>query len=87
MNGDCVRFTVSDTGIGIPQDLHPHVFERFWRGAQKGQKGAEHITGTGLGLSLVKTIVENHGGKIHFVSQEGLGTTFVIEIPALRETV
>jgi signal transduction histidine kinase len=87
VNGDCVRFTVSDTGIGIPQELHPHVFERFWRGAQKGQKGAEHITGTGLGLSLVKTIVENHGGKIHFVSQEGLGTTFVIEIPALRETV
>ncbi len=83
--GSYILFTVSDTGIGIPAELHPHVFERFWRGAQKGQQGAEHITGTGLGLSLVKTIVENHGGKIHFTSQEGIGTTFVIEVPVLLD--
>lgn len=76
-----LRFTVADTGIGIPVELQAHVFERFWRGGQRGQKGAEYITGTGLGLSLVKTIVENHNGKIWLTSSPGIGTSFYIEIP------
>lgn len=74
-------FQVQDTGIGIPEELQPLVFDRFFRGGQKGQKGAEHISGSGLGLSLVKTIVENHFGKVWLYSREGEGTTFFIAVP------
>jgi len=77
-----LRFEVADTGIGIPAELQEHVFERFWRGGQKGQQGAEYITGTGLGLSLVKTIVENHNGEIWLTSTPGIGTVFYVDIPA-----
>ncbi len=76
-----VQFEVKDTGIGIPLELQPYVFDRFWRGAQKGQSGAEHISGTGLGLSLVKTVVENHQGTIWLSSQPGVGTSFYIRLP------
>lgn len=78
-------FAIQDTGIGIPPELQEHVFERFWRGGQRGQNGAEHITGTGLGLSLVKTIVENHGGEIRLTSATGIGTVFYVLIPAIME--
>ena len=81
-----LRFEVADTGIGIPQELQSHVFERFWRGGQRGQKGAEYITGTGLGLSLVKTIVENHNGEIWLTSTPGIGTVFYVDIPATAES-
>lgn len=76
-----VQFEITDTGIGIPLELQPYVFDRFWRGAQKGQSGAAHISGTGLGLSLVKTVVENHHGKIWLDSQPGVGTSFYIRLP------
>lgn len=76
-----VVFEVEDTGIGIPNELQPHVFDRFWRGAGKGQFGAEHVSGTGLGLSLVKTIVENHRGEIWMTSQVNEGTHFFIRLP------
>ncbi|MBA3873386.1 MAG: GAF domain-containing protein [Anaerolineae bacterium] len=77
-----LRFEIADTGIGIPLELQEHVFERFWRGGQRGQQGAEYITGTGLGLSLVKTIVENHNGEIWLTSTPGIGTVFYVDIPA-----
>jgi two-component system, OmpR family, phosphate regulon sensor histidine kinase PhoR len=77
-----VVFQVSDTGIGIPQALQPQVFERFFRGRQKG---AEHVSGSGLGLSLVKTIVENHRGKVWLESTEGIGTIVFISVPATTE--
>jgi signal transduction histidine kinase len=51
---------VSDTGIGIPADAVPHVFDRFWR----AQEIARHIRGTGLGLYTSRAIVEAHGGHI-----------------------
>jgi signal transduction histidine kinase len=78
-------FQVEDTGIGIPQDMQHLVFDRFFRGGEKGQKGAEHISGSGLGLSLVKTIVENHQGKVWLNSEEGKGTTFFITVPEASE--
>lgn len=81
-----LRFAIADTGIGIPLELQANVFERFWRGGQRGQKGAEYITGTGLGLSLVKTIVENHNGEIWLTSTPGIGTTFYVDIPATIES-
>lgn len=82
-----LQFEIEDTGIGIPADLQPHVFERFWRGAGKGQYGAEHVTGTGLGLSLVKAVVENHQGEIWLNSTSGVGTTFYVRIPVLTNRV
>ncbi|MCA0453049.1 MAG: GAF domain-containing sensor histidine kinase [Chloroflexi bacterium] len=78
-------FAVQDNGIGIPPELQEHVFERFWRGGQRGQNGAEHITGTGLGLSLVKTIVENHSGEVRLTSTPGIGTVFYVLLPAMIE--
>jgi len=72
-----VTFIVRDTGVGIPPDIQALVFERFYRGQQAG---IEHVTGSGLGLSIVKTVVENHGGRVWLESQEGRGTTFFIAL-------
>lgn len=71
-----VRFAVRDTGIGIPADDVPRIFERFYR-VDKSRTG----TGTGLGLSIAKHIVEAHGGKIWAESVEGQGSTFSFTIP------
>jgi signal transduction histidine kinase len=75
----CVMITVSDTGIGIPPEIQPHIFDRFFRGQQPG---AEHISGSGLGLSLVKAVVESHRGQIRVESELGKGTTFFLSLPA-----
>jgi two-component system phosphate regulon sensor histidine kinase PhoR len=69
---------VEDTGVGITQELQARVFDRFYRAKQKGM---EHVTGSGLGLSLVKTIVENHRGKVWLESKEGVGTRFYVAVP------
>lgn len=71
-------FSVEDNGIGIPPEMQERVFERFFRGRQHG---VEHVTGSGLGLSIVKTIVDNHKGKIWLESIENKGTTFFIAVP------
>ena len=71
-----VRFAVRDTGIGIPADDVPRIFERFYR-VDKSRTGS----GTGLGLSIAKHIVEAHGGKIWAESIEGRGSTFYFTIP------
>jgi signal transduction histidine kinase len=80
-----ILFEVEDTGIGIPDTLKELIFERFVRGAQKGQQGAESVSGTGLGLSLVKAVVENHRGSVWFSSVVGKGTTFYIRVPLATE--
>ncbi|MCC6613346.1 MAG: GAF domain-containing protein [Anaerolineae bacterium] len=89
--GGCVRFTASagkhggvcfaveDSGVGIPAEAQPRVFDRFFR---VNQAGTEHVSGSGLGLSLVKTIVDNHKGAIWLESTPGEGTTFYVELPA-----
>jgi two-component system sensor histidine kinase BaeS len=64
---------VSDTGVGIHPDELPHVFERFWRGKQTGR-----VAGSGIGLAVVHTLVEAHGGTITVVSKPTEGTRFVI---------
>ena len=72
-----VRFEVADTGIGIPQDALPHLFEEFYRA--RNAKAVQE-SGTGLGLSIVKLLVERYGGHITIESVEGKGTTFSVEM-------
>ena len=72
-----VTIKVSDTGIGIPKDQVPHIFERF---NQAGKATKYKYGGTGLGLSIAKQLVEIHGGTIKVQSEEAKGTTFWVDI-------
>ncbi len=74
---------VTDTGPGIPAEDLPHIFERFYRGEKSRKRGRG--TGFGLGLSIAYYIVRNHGGNIEVTSQEGVGTTFAVWLPLLKE--
>ena len=78
VNGGLANLTVKDSGIGISTEDLPHIFDRFFR--VKG-KATRHITGSGLGLSLVKEVVEAHKGYIDVQSAPGLGTTFTLSFP------
>ncbi len=82
--GGYALVTVADTGLGIPPDEIPHVFERFRR-VRSG--AAQSIAGTGLGLTIVKQIVEMHGGKIWVESAVGHGSAFHFTVPLAVETV
>ncbi len=73
-----VSISVTDTGMGIPEDALPQLFTEFRR-----LKGAENIEGTGLGLFIVKTIVEAHGGTVLAESKQGEGSKFTVRLPAL----
>lgn len=83
-DANTVVFRISDTGVGIAEAHKPFVFDRFYRASPRGM---EHVNGSGLGLSLVKAIVENHHGEVWFTSTEGVGTTFFVAIPASRREV
>ena len=71
-----VGVEVADTGIGIPEDQIPHVFERFYRAEE-----ARSTEGFGLGLSIARQIAEDHRGSIEVRSKPGEGSTFIIRIP------
>ncbi len=73
-----MRFTVSDTGCGIPERQHPHIFTRLFRA---DNVRAKDIEGTGLGLYIVKAIIENSGGRVWFESEENIGSIFHVELP------
>ena len=75
---DRVLIRVADTGIGIPEKFHATLFDKFTRARRTGIKGEPSV---GLGMSIIKTIVEWHQGKIWFESRENKGTTFFIEVP------
>jgi signal transduction histidine kinase len=77
---ETVRIVLSDSGIGIPKDEIPRLFTEFFRASN-----VKNVIGTGLGLTIVKEIVDQHGGEIHVESEEGLGTTFVIHLPFTPE--
>jgi signal transduction histidine kinase len=76
-----ITIVVSDTGIGISPEAMPHIFDEFYRAANVKELGTE---GTGLGLSLVKRIVDLYQGQVHVESELGRGTTFTVTL--LRET-
>lgn len=78
-NGEWVRFRVHDTGIGIDSDWQPRVFESF---VQADGSSTREYGGTGLGLSVAKSLCELMGGTIELESQPGNGTTFTIRLPA-----
>ncbi len=80
--GDQVELEVADTGIGISPADQKRIFEKFYR--------AEHpyvreVGGTGLGLPIVKTMVEEHGGDLQLESQPGRGSRFIVSFPALKD--
>src|SRR6185503_17966571 len=81
-DGNRVRLSVRDTGVGIPAAELPRVFERFHRVA--GSKSRTH-EGTGIGLALVHELVKLHGGEVQVESSEGRGTTFTVSIPLGRD--
>ena len=70
--------TVSDSGIGIPEEAYDHIFERFYR---VDKSHSRHIGGTGLGLAITKRAILMHGGLIKVTSKEGEGSTFSVRIP------
>ena len=76
-----VLFWVADTGIGIPADDLPHIFDRFWQARKAERRGA------GLGLPIVKGVVEAHGGHVWVESAPGRGSTFYFTVPAAPPTV
>ncbi|MDY6861435.1 MAG: ATP-binding protein [Thermodesulfobacteriota bacterium] len=76
--GEFVEVSISDTGIGIPQDDLPRIFERFYRVDKSRDR---ELGGTGLGLSIVKHIVQAHNGEVFARSDPGKGSTFYFTIP------
>ncbi len=77
---DFVEVRVADRGPGIPADEHKQIFEPFFRGRRAVQ---DQVHGSGLGLNLVKKIVEGHGGTVRVRSEPGRLTEFIVRLPAL----
>ena len=75
-----VLFWVADTGVGIPYEHQPYLFDRFWQARPAGRSGA------GLGLPIVKGIVEAHGGEVTVKSVPGQGSSFSFTIPVSGTT-
>ena len=72
---------VADTGIGIPEEAQPHLFERFYRVDKARSRGTG---GTGLGLAIVERVIALHGGYIEVQSKLGEGSTFTVHLPLQR---
>jgi signal transduction histidine kinase len=79
LNPSTVEITVSDTGKGIPTDELPRVFERFYRSDKSRERTQGHA---GLGLAIVREVIEAHGGTVRVESQVGRGTTFRMTVPS-----
>ena len=77
-----VMVVLQDTGIGIPDEALPHLFQKFYRVREHETRAS----GTGLGLSICKQIVQGHGGRIEVKSKMGVGTMFMIYLPRTSKT-
>jgi signal transduction histidine kinase len=77
------RLSVADTGVGIPENELPRLFERFFRGSASRIR---NVSGTGLGLAICKEILDRHGGRITSASRSGEGSTFTIWLPVQKAT-
>lgn len=77
---DEIWLSVRDTGVGIPAEALPHIFERFYKVDRARNSG-----GTGLGLAIVRHIVAAHGGRVWAESVEGEGSEFIVALPLLKE--
>lgn len=80
-SGGAVLLRVQDTGCGVSKQDAAHLFERFYR----GERARADTSGSGLGLAIAKWIVDQHGGRLHLVSYELIGSRFTIELPAAPE--
>ena len=78
----CAKITIQDEGIGIAKKDLPHIFDRFFR--SDAARSKRDSTGFGLGLSIAKKIVEDHGGTIAVFSRVGQGSTFEIKLPTIN---
>ena len=76
--GSQARLTVSDDGIGIPENEQPGLFTKFFRATTATDRA---IQGTGLGLSIASSIVKSHGGAISVISAPGRGTKVIVDLP------
>jgi two-component system phosphate regulon sensor histidine kinase PhoR len=82
--GGEARIEIADTGIGIPAEAIPRVFDRFYRvDKARSRDGA----GSGLGLSIARAIIAGHGGEISCTSETGTGSMFVIVLPVVDSRV
>ena len=70
-----INITISDTGCGIPEDVQKRIFEPFFTTKEVGK-------GIGLGLSIAYDVIKKHNGEITVESEVGIGSTFIISIPA-----
>ena len=77
-HGDTILIGVGDRGVGIPPSEHEKIFQKFVRGAAAKRDG---VRGVGIGLALVKRIVEAHGGSVQLDSEPGRGSTFTLVLP------
>jgi signal transduction histidine kinase len=82
--GEWARVTIRDTGVGIPKEDLPHIFERFYRVDKARRRSAGG--GAGLGLSIAYWIARMHGGRIEVASEEAQGSTFSVWLPQAEET-
>jgi signal transduction histidine kinase len=81
-SGDMVQWAVRDTGIGISAEAQAHLFEKFYRAENAAVVNTE---GTGLGLYLVRLVLERSGGRVWCESEEGRGATFTFTLPLAQE--
>ena len=78
MEGNKIKTVVEDNGIGIPKGEQANIFKKFFR-AQNAIKS--ETNGTGLGLFIIRSLIEKHGGTVDFESQENKGTKFTFTLP------
>lgn len=81
VRGEAAELAVADTGISIPAEHVPHIFERFYR---VDRARSRNESSTGLGLPIVKQVAEAHGGEVRVHSRAGMGTTFTVILPVLH---